>query len=198
VSAHADGHHGGAGEHQHDDHTYGTPPGAYPVLARATRARRAQARRLWRASLRAARERFPSYRAVWRLGYRRFNEKWRKPLIFHMRRSSYDHDGRWLDPRRPESLVYWWPVRGKPVLVAFMYRYPAGRRPRFGAPLFGWHTHGPDTDNQMTHVWITRTLRTALANCLPVPALEAANRRFRWSRPGHGGGHNTQRCPEEG
>jgi hypothetical protein len=46
----------------------------------------------------------------------------------------------------------------------------------------------------MTHVWMTRTLRSALANCVPVAALEAANPRFRWSTPNQGGGHNTEPC----
>lgn len=197
VSAHAGGHHHeGTAEHNHF-HTGGTPPDEYPNLRRASPARRAQARRLWRASLRIARERFPTYRAALRHGYRRFERDWRKPLVFHVRQHAFDHDGRVLVPRRVESLVYWWPRRGSPVLVGFMYRYPSNRKPTFGAPLFGWHKHSRTADNQMTHVWMTGSLRTALANCLPVRALERANPRFRYEKPGTFGSHNSTPCPGE-
>ena len=196
VTAHAESH-ADAGGHEHHTHTVGTAPGAYPDLARATRARRAQAQRLWRATLRSASERFPSYRAALRLGFRRWDREWAKPLIFHLRSTRYNHDRRYLDARRPESLVYWWPVGAEPVLIAFMYRYPLDRRPSFGAPLFGWHTHGARPSNQMTHVWLTRHLRSALANCVPVAALERAVPGFRWSTPTQSGGHNTEPCPEE-
>ena len=50
--------------------------------------------RVWR----TAAARFPTYRSARRLGYERLRRDWRRPVIFHVRRRSYDHDGR-LAPR---------------------------------------------------------------------------------------------------
>lgn len=196
-SAHAEDHghgHDGQGHHGHG-HLYGTPPGTYPELGRATPAQRAQVRRLWRRSRRAARTRFPTYRAARALDFLRRRRPLRRPVIFHLRHAGYERDGRVFDARRPESLVYWWPANAKPVLVAYMYRYPPGRRPALGGPLLGWHRHGGPGTSPMTHVWMTGDLRTALANCLPVAALEAADPAFRWARPGQGSSVESRPCP---
>ena len=83
------------------------------------------------------------------------------------------------------SLVYWWPPAGEPVLVAFMYRMPLPDGwPRFGRPSLGWHAHGGDKPGRslMTHVWMTADLRSAIANCMPVAALEAFTPRSASSR----------------
>jgi len=62
-------------------------------------------------------------------------------VVFHLRRSSYDRDSRIFDARRPESLVYWWPKRGAPVLIGFMFRVPKGPRPAFAGPIPSYHQH---------------------------------------------------------
>jgi hypothetical protein len=188
--AHADGH-----VHAH---LHGTRPGRYPDLSRATAARRAQARRLWRASLRESRGRFASYGRARRLGFRPLRGlPSRRPQVFHLRHSGYAATPESFDPRRPESLVYWNPSpSGKPVLIAFMYRLQAGFRSRFAAPLLGWHSHRVGA-SQMTHLWLTGDLRSALANCMPVAALEAAIARFRFDPAGAATSHESVPCPEE-
>jgi hypothetical protein len=192
-NAHAQGHdgghghrHGGGGHRGHrHEHVSGTREGRYPNLGRASATRRAQVRRLWRRSLRAAATRFPTARDARVLGYRSPPIERRPPLLFHLRHRYYKSDGRFFDARRVESLVYWRPRRGRAVLLAFMYRLPMGMRPRVGGPLLGWHRHGTERGmgtTKMTHVWLTRDLRSAVANCLPVVALERAQPGFRFDR----------------
>jgi plastocyanin len=79
------------------------------------------------------------------------------------------------------------------VLIGFMYRLATGFRPRFAAPLLGWHAHGGRS--QMTHVWLTGSLRTALANCMPVEALQAAILRYRFDPAGRPGSPESIPCP---
>lgn len=197
-SAHGEDH-GGA----HNHLSYGTPVGSYPDMTTGTRRAHAQVRRLWRASRREARRRFPTYSRAVAAGLKPWLRKtrWRAPMLFHLRSDAYERDGRELDARRPESLVYWWPRRGQPILVAFMYRTPARAGwPAFGKPLLGWHAHmkgrrtGPTV---MTHVWMTRDVRSAIANCMPVRELESALRRFRFTAPTHALTHESRPCPEE-
>jgi hypothetical protein len=188
---------------QHDHHggdgrvhaRYGTPVGEFPDLDKGSRHARTQARRLWKRSIRSAKRLFPTYRAARRLGYVRYSRKLKRPLVFHLRNYAYDDDGRWLDARRPESLAYWWPRKGSPVLIAYMYRMPPGRWPRYAKPLLGWHAHERG-GILMTHVWMTRSLRTAIANCMPVNALEAANRRYRFEEPRQGYSRESHPCGE--
>ncbi len=198
-----------AGSHEGHDHE-GSGKGhaghhgrKYPRLKAASRAERAQAKRLHRQVRRVARERFPTYRAATRLGYARFNRKWRRPLVFHVRHRGSETDGVLLRASRPESLVYWWPRRGKPVLLGFMFRVPAGRRPRFAGPIPTYHGHpslgGGMGPTQMTHVWLTRDLRTAWANCLPARRLEQDLRRFDYRKQGNGNsGQEARPCQKMG
>jgi hypothetical protein len=197
-SAHGEDH-GGA----HSHFSYGTPVGSYPDMAAGTDNARAQVRRLWQASRREARRRFPTYSRAVAAGLKPWLRKarWRGPMLFHVRSVPYERDGRELDARRPESLVYWLPRRGQPILLAFMYRAPtAAGWPAFGKPLLGWHAHtkgqrtGPTV---MTHVWMTRDLRSAIANCMPVRQLESARRRFRFTAPTHPLTHESRPCPKE-
>jgi hypothetical protein len=194
--------HGGG--HDHEGHGgYGTPLGTYPDLSKGSRRAIAQARGLWQRSIRQAKRRFPTYRAALRLGYVRFPGAWPRPVLFHVRRSAFTADGRYLDARRPESLVYWWPEQGEPVLVALMYRMPNnGVWPAFAKPLLGWHWHpnrvtGKAGSTAMTHVWMTGTLRSAIANCMPVPELERANPRFRFAPPAYPFSAGSAPCPAE-
>lgn len=175
----------------------------YPRLGAATAAQRRQAERLRRQVRRMARERFPSYRAARRLGYTRFNRRWGLPVVFHLRHGGYEDDGVLMRASRPESLVYWWPRRGKPVLLGFMFRVPGARRPGFGGPIPIYHSHpspgGGKGATQMTHVWLTRDLRSAWSNCLPVRQLERQIRRFRYRKQGNGNsGPEARPCEKMG
>ena len=161
---------------KHHGRAYGHAPGTMPDLGQATPRRLAEARALYRDSLRAASRRFETYEAAAKLGYQPYDriKSTRGPLLFHVRNTAYDSDERELDARRVESLVYYRGEDERPVLVAFMYRQPAQGWPPFGRPLLAWHAHGSGKTNQMTHVWLTGDLRSALANCMPVEQLEQA------------------------
>jgi len=194
----ADGHKG----HDHGSHhSVGPAFGTMPDLSEATPRRLRQARRLWEGSKRSARDRFPTYRAARRQGYVRYSTKWKRPVIFHLRHHGYARDRNILDPDNPESLVYYWPVKGDPILVAFMYRGISGRKPPpFAKPLLAWHAHqsteGGKGASQMSHIWLTGGLRSALANCLPVRQLEAAIPRFHYADlPTKGAAHESAPCP---
>jgi hypothetical protein len=160
----------------------------YPDLAHASPAHVAQARRLWHGTLAAAPHHFPSWTAARRGGYRPLGLHPQHPVIYHLRNPAYEADGAQLDPRRPESLVYWLPARGHAVLVGFMYRVPAGKTPAFGAGVLAYHRHtksGHMGMTQMTHVWLTRNLRSAYARCLPVDDLQRAIPAFRYATTAH-------------
>lgn len=189
-----------AGGHPHGT-SFGPPHGTMPVLSQASRRRLGQARRLHRRTLRSARRLFPTLRSALRRGYMlsEHDAYWKRPQVFHVRHGAYTRDREYFDARRPEALVYHRPRRGRPVLVAFMYRYPLGPWPRFARPLLAWHSHGKGVwygvPNQMTHVWLTGDLRSALANCLPVAQLEASIRGYRFAPPDRLD-HESQPCPD--
>ena len=152
----------------------GTPQGQYPDMTKATKRGLREGRKLWKATLRR-KARFQFARAR-REGYR-FTSKNPPPVpgVFHLRKDKLDYDKYEMDPRRPESLVYYNTTRGKKILVAFMYRARTLQFPSVTRGLLGWHRHGSTRAAlPMTHVWMTGDLRSALANCLPVPELEQA------------------------
>jgi hypothetical protein len=63
-------------------------------------------------------------------------------LVVHYGRADWIDDGRVLDPRHPESLVYAFPPRGEPVLLGAMYLTEAdGAQPQVAGCLVQWHTH---------------------------------------------------------
>ena len=154
-------------------------------------------KRLWRATLRDTPRRFPTYQAARRAGFRRtVKDAWKRPLVFHLRHDGYNRDRNALDPKRPESLVYWWPARGRPVLIGVMYRAPAGGRVPRG--ILQWHRHAEDGHlgvTKMTHIWLTGGIASAAATCLPVPQLEREVRRFRYRWMGTYGAMETRPCP---
>lgn len=107
--------------------------------------------------------------------------------ILHAEHRGYRNDGRYLDPRRPETLVYA-NVPGRPlVLIGVMFSMPrALHGPTPGGPITRWHTHrvcvrdrkrglAPRADgscppgarsrqgSEMLHLWFTRDLRSAFA-----------------------------------
>jgi hypothetical protein len=63
-------------------------------------------------------------------------------LDYHARNEAYQHDGRILDPARPEDLIYAAGPDG-PVLLGAMFEMPegAGPGPDIGGPLTVWHAH---------------------------------------------------------
>jgi hypothetical protein len=198
-SAHSGGH---DHSHQHGrTNMSGTPIGEMPDLSKAKPRRLAQARRLYRESHWAAERNYPTYRAALRAGFRRYSTADKRPQLFHMRSSRYAYDDVWFLARKVESLVYYRPSVGRPVLVAFMFRAPVGGQPKFAKPILGWHSHGKGDprrlQTQMTHVWLTNDLRSALANCMPVAQLEAALPRFRLEPGTLGLGHESSPCPPD-
>lgn len=177
-------------------HSGGTPPGEYPDLEGRTKAQLAEAAGLWSRTLAAAKTGpFRTYTAV-RRRYEITAVNRRRPLVFHVFRAAYNTDRYLLSAPRPESLVYWWPRKGRPILVAFMFRSNTLIPPKVAGGIFGWHGHSK-TAMPMTHVWLTRNLRSAAAHCMPVPALEAAIPRFRYETPGQPSGPESSRCPEQ-
>lgn len=190
-------------EHEHEGHA-GHHGRKYPRLTAATPAQRRQARTLHRQVRRMAQERFTSYDATKRLGYSRLNLKWGLPVVFHVRNAAYDDDRIRLRASRPESLVYWWPRVGKPVLIGFMFRVARASRPSFAGPIPIYHSHPKPGgrglgSTQMTHVWLTGDLRSAWANCLPVRQLEQEIPGFRYSKQGNGNsGPEAEPCEKVG
>jgi hypothetical protein len=170
----------------------------YPRLSRATPVQRRQARRLWQGSRNVA-ARFPNYQAALDAGFATNPIDMlgvSPPMFSHVRSRRYERDNRVLDPRRPESLVYWRPRVGDPVLLGFMYR--ATRPPRFGGPILDWHRHQLPGRRPgrtvMTHVWLTDDLVTAFARCTPVAALERSRPGFRWDRATFVGSRDVMPC----
>jgi hypothetical protein len=173
-------HHGGAAHA--GDHHGGGP--LYPDLKQATVAQRKAARRLLDRS-RAATKGLLTLDGAVAAGFERHRFPEERGQLFHMERCDNWVDERTLDPRRPESLVYWRrPGAAVPKLVAVMYRAPGDRPPpAAGTPVVHWHGHprregappgrvtGPTL---MTHVWLTPHLRTAYARRPPRKALARA------------------------
>jgi len=114
--------------------------------------------------------------------------------MFHTYNRRYENDKRILDARRPESLVFWRPASGQPVILGPMFRVPAGRRPSFAGPIPIYHNHGDNVKNLMTHVWLVRGSKSAWMNCLPVRALEQYNPAFKWMPGGNDQGQVGDPC----
>lgn len=174
----------------------------YPDVSLATPAQRAAARGLLARARRAA--------LVWRdprrakaAGFDTRTVKRakgdRSVHYLHAEHRRYSGDGVYLDPQRPESLIYA-NAPGRPlVLVGVMFSVPRGvlgRTP--GGPITRWHRHNvcakgrkrgldplPDGScprgahliqgSEMMHLWFTRDLRSAYAIHAPGPELCAAH-----------------------
>jgi hypothetical protein len=167
----------------------------YPSPQLATPTQRAASRRLldamrkssrrWHDPDAAAEAGFATRRPYRKLGDTRV-------MWFHAEHRRWSHDGRYLDPKRPEVLIYA-DMPGRPlVLVGFMFSMPrSGRGPTPGGPITRWHWHrvctkgakrglapGPDgrcpsgatmrNGSEMMHMWLTRDLRSAFAIHAPV------------------------------
>ena len=152
-----------------------TPPKIdplYPDLATATARERRQARRLWRQSKRSAKRLFPSPAAARQRGYNGHPHRVKRPrpFFFHFRNNDYVHDGREIDPRHPEAVVYWYDPPKPMVLVAFMYRAREHHEPNFGGGIIPWHSHC-DGWSVVMHTWFTNDLRSGFARLAPRPEL---------------------------
>lgn len=112
----------------------------------------------------------------------------------HAERRVHHDDHRYLDPRRPEVLIYA-NARDTPlVLVGVMFAMPRGRHgPTPAGPIARWHRHlvcvsgtrrgvqaGADgcaagarelMGSEMLHMWLTTDLRSAYAVHAPEPEL---------------------------
>jgi hypothetical protein len=138
------------------------------------------ARRLWRRSKRAAERLFPTVAAARRQGFKGHIGKIRrpKPFFFHLRKPLNHFDGRELDPRNPEAVVYWYDPPRPMVLVAFMYRVREGHEPRLARSVLPWHSHC-DGWSVVMHTWFTDDLRSGIARRPPRPEFaEAFDRDF--------------------
>lgn len=170
----------------------------YPTVSLASRAERSHAEDLLN-ELRAAAVRWSDPRSAARAGYDTKRPR-RKPgndavLWFHAESRRFSNDRRYLDPKRPEVIIYA-DVPGKPlVLVGVMFSMPRGKHGATpGGPITRWHWHrvcakpgqrgltpGPDgtcpsgatmrNGSEMMHVWFTRDLRSAFAIHAPVAEL---------------------------
>jgi hypothetical protein len=200
------------------------PPGAlrgqasrldqYPTLSLATTSQRAAATRLL-AELRARGRVWSSPASARKLGYhvgraRRTARNRRTVMWLHAESRAYSNDRLYLDPRRPESLIYADVAGRRLVLIGVMFAMPRGKLgPTPGGPITRWHAHlvcirgssrgtAPRADgscprgaklklgSEMLHVWFTRDLRSAFAIHAPVPELCAA-RLVRGRHCGHAG-----------
>jgi hypothetical protein len=63
--------------------------------------------------------------------------------LAHYMNTTYNRDGRIVDPERPESLIYLSMSDGSWKLVGVMYRMPSADQPgpRIGGALTAWHAH---------------------------------------------------------
>jgi hypothetical protein len=106
-----------------------------------------------------------------------------------------------LDAARPESLMFFYPKAGPPVLLGYMYRAFMTNFPSFGGEILMWHHHdvghGPGK-TMMTHVWLTRGLKSAYARCLPRIPLEHAIKGFHYEPVTMASGAETLPCPADG
>lgn len=183
------------------------PPGAlrglahllhqYPTLSLATPTQRRAAEQLL-ADSRAAVRPWRNPRAGDAAGFDNSGRKSRTsgPIrYFHAEHRPYSGDRVYLDPNRPESLIYA-DVPGRPlVLVGVMFALPRGvHGPSPGGPITRWHWHrvcargtqrglAPRADgtcppgtkirngSEMMHLWFTRDLRSSFAIHAPEPEL---------------------------
>jgi hypothetical protein len=151
------------------------PPAIYPDLAAAPPEDVTAADRLWRRSKRAAKRMFPTVTSARRRGFKGHvkNVHRPKPFFFHLRKPAYHEDGRELDPRHPEAIVYWYDPPRPMVLVAFMYRVREGHEPTLARSVLPWHSHC-DGWSVVMHTWFTNDLRSGIARRPPRPEFATA------------------------
>src|SRR4051812_14946857 len=173
------------------------PAGAlpqYPVLSVASPAQRTRAAALLGRIRRGARA-WSTPRAATAAGFGLTPVRRTSTIGYlHAENRVFAHDGRYLDPGRPEALIYA-NGRGRRTLVGAMFAMPRNTLgPTPGGPITRWHTHRvcvrgaqrgltprPDgtcppgtraiQGSEMLHVWFTSDLRSAFAIHAPEPEL---------------------------
>ena len=175
----------------------------YPTVGLASPAEREAARSLL-SELRAAAQKWRDPAAAKRAGFdaRRPHRKLGETRVmwFHAEHRRWSHDRNYLDPQRPEVIIYA-DVPGRPlVLVGVMFSMPRGMRGAApGGPIARWHWHqvcaepgkrgltpGPDgkcprgatlrNGSEMMHVWFTGDLRSGYAIHAPEHELCSARK----------------------
>ena len=151
------------------------PPDIYPNLAAAPPEDVADAERLWLRSKRTAKRLFPTVAAARKRGYKGHVKHIHrpKPFFFHLRKPELHKDGRELDPRAPEAIVYWYDPPRPMILVAYMYRVREGKEPAYARSVLPWHSHC-DGWSVVMHTWFTNDLRSAIARKPPRPEFSTA------------------------
>lgn len=170
----------------------------YPTVALASSAQRTAAEDLYDAMLAAVvawRDPRRAAAAGFRTRRPRRASGNRSVLWFHAEHRRYHSDRVYLDPKRPDTLIYA-DVPGRPlVLIGVMFSMRRGMRgPNPGGPITRWHWHLVCADgrgrglrprgdgscprgsrlragSEMLHVWFTGDLRSAYAIHAPVPEL---------------------------
>lgn len=94
------------------------------------------------------------------------------PGMHHARKRGTAMWGKLLDPKNPQSLVYWCDAENRFTLAAFMYRADGRTRPSTFGRMLQWHKHGPKA-NWMTHVWLVPDPVQSFATCAPFNAFAA-------------------------
>jgi hypothetical protein len=158
----------GHGNHAHGGHIMVGNMAEYPSWKGVPAATVRKARRLRMRTVRASR-RFDTVREAKKARYKfnpRVQAKIGCPGMHHMRKRGTSFWGKVLDPKAPQSLVFWCTSRGKYKLAAYMYRAPGEKRPPTFGDTLQWHKHGTKGD-WMAHVWIVPNTRSALATCAP-------------------------------
>ena len=170
----------------------------YPTIRLATAAQRSAAEsRL--AHLRRAGQPWRNPAAARRAGFELRTAR-RRPGdrsvgILHAEHRAFRQDRAYLDPDRPETLVYANAPGRALALIGVMFSMPRGvHGPTPGGPITRWHTHlvcivgtkrgvSPRANgscppgsvkrqgSEMLHVWFTRDLRSAFAIHAPYPEL---------------------------
>jgi hypothetical protein len=173
----------------------------YPVLRLATAAQRAAASRLL-ARMRTAARRWQTPAAAAAAGFDTRTARHRIASVavgyLHAENRRNSNDRVYLDPLRPEALIYANLPSRELVLVGMMFSMPRGALgPTPGGPITRWHTHrvcargrqrglAPRADgtcppgtrsrqgSEMLHAWFTRDLRSAYAIHAPARELGVA------------------------
>jgi hypothetical protein len=128
--------------------------------------------RAFQSRVRSAGRRFPMSRAR-KLGYELDNAYC--PGLVHARKHGTTMWGPLLDPKQPQSLVYWCDAKRHWTLAGMMFRARGASRPPTFDRLIQWHKHGATrTATWMTHVWMVRDPVAAFATCAPFSAFSRA------------------------
>ena len=96
------------------------------------------------------------------------------PGLNHFRKRGTSMWGPLLDPKQPQSLMYWCDAQHRFRLAGMMFRAPGKSRPPTFGNLVQWHKHGATkTATWMMHVWMVKDPVAAFATCAPFNAFAA-------------------------